>query len=170
MTTHRVLNVLSVFVVFGVLLLSGCANYLQPQIGAIARPEARIELAANGVQDASWITKDLDLTYSYSETGDNVSLLGKITFDRSFTSSFPLIYKFILKMSFLDGEGRVLDTVDITPLYKYLGSVSDLKLPINALCVKPVGSISITFNYFGVLRGRDYDVNESWEISYFPFE
>ena len=73
-------------------------------------------------------------------------------------------------MSFLDGEGRVLDTVDITPLYKYLGSVSNHKLPIKALCVRPAGSSSIVFNYFGVLRGRDYNVNESWEISYFPFE
>ena len=83
--------------VFGVLFFSGCANYIQPQIGAIARPEARIELAANGVQDASWITKDLDLTYSYSESGDNFSLLGKVAFDQSFTNSFPLIYKFFLK-------------------------------------------------------------------------
>jgi uncharacterized protein YceK len=170
MTTHRVTKVLLVFMWLCVLLLSGCAKFIKPDIGSIARPEARIDLTEKGVQHAAWITKDLVLTYSYSESGNVFDLSGKLVFDRSLTDSFGVINRFIFKMSFLDNEGRVLETVDITPLFSSYGAVPD-QMTIKASCVRPEGARSIAFNYFGVFRGSGEEMGSAeWNISYFPFD
>ncbi len=62
MTTHRVTKVLLVLMWLCFMLLSGCAKFIKPDIGAIARPEARIDLTEKGVQDGAWTTKDLVLS------------------------------------------------------------------------------------------------------------
>ncbi len=170
MTTHRVTKVLLVLMWLCVMLLSGCAKFIKPDIGAIARPEARIDLTEKGVQDAAWVTKDLELTYSYAESGKVFNLSGKLAFDRSLTNSFGVIKRFFLKMSFLDNEGRVLETVDITPLFRSYGDVPGW-LTVKVSCVKPAGARSIAFNYFGVFRGHDDEMGSAeWDISYFPFD
>ena len=173
MTTHRLVKILSVCIALGSLFLSGCANYLQPEVGAIARPEARIELAENGVQGAGWTAKNLDLTYSYSQSGNTFNLSGMLSFDQSVTNSFPLIKRFFLKVSFLDDKGRVLETVDITPLFRYLGEAPD-NLKIQSSCATPAGTSSLAFNYYGLFTaddgGNDARGGGDWEIFYFPFD
>ncbi len=152
------------------LSLSGCANFIKPEIGATAQKEARIELAKDGVKDASWNTDDLELIYSYSQSGDILNFAGTVTFDRSLTDSFEIIKSFFLKMSFLDSEGRVLKTVDISPLFRSYGKVRD-ELNINKSCGRPAGSTAIAFNYFGQFKAISSDGSSpTWEISYFPFD
>ena len=172
MITHRMAKILLVLSGLSVLFLQGCANFINPETGATARPDARIELVAEGVQNAAWNTKDMVITYSYSEAGDIFNLSGTLTFDRSLTDSFPVAKSFFLKMSFLDKEGRVLQTVDITPLISTWGFVSD-RIPIRASCSKPAGASAIAFNYFGTFLGGGNDEQmggSSWEIFYFPFD
>ena len=172
MITHRIRQIVLVLLGLSVLFLQGCANFIYPETGAIARPDARIELVAKGVQNAAWNAKDLLLTYSYSEAGDIFNLSGTLTFDRSLTDSFPVAKSFFLKMSFLDKEGKVLQTVDITPVISSFGIVSDKNL-IRASCPKPAGASAIAFSYFGTFRGggsEDGMGGEEWNISYFPYE
>lgn len=172
MITHRLAGkALLILLLFVVLCLSGCANFLKPEIGAIARPEARIDLVDGGVQDVVWGTRDLDLTYSYSETGDAFNFHGKLVFDRSLTDSFRVNRRFTLKMSFLDGAGRVLETVDISPLISFYNELSNQDLKIKKSLARPVGASSIAFNYYGDFRGNDRETfGDGWNIFYFPFE
>jgi len=154
-----------------ILLLHGCANFIKPDIGAIARQEARIDLVEGGVQDAIWNTQDLELTYSYSEVDNNFSLSGKLVFDRSLTDSFRLTKRFVLKMSFVDVEGRVLETVDISPVVSSYGFEPDPDFFVKRSSLKPIGTRSIVFNYFGEFMGNDPEARgDSWYISYFPFD
>ncbi|TKB23812.1 hypothetical protein FCL47_20995 [Desulfopila sp. IMCC35006] len=171
MTAHRMTKIFLVCVWVGALFLSGCASFMKPEIGALARQDARINLKAGGVQNAAWNAKDLLLTYSYSEAGDTFNLAGTLSFDRSLTDSFPAVKRFFLKMSFLDSEGRVLETVDITPLLSTFGAVPD-NLTVKASIPKPAGASAIAFNYFGAfMSGSTEGMGGSqWQISYFPFE
>jgi hypothetical protein len=153
-----------------VLLVSGCANFLQPEIGATARREARIELADDGRQDGLLSTKDVELAYSLSGSGNAFNLSGEIAFKQSLTYSFGVISRFVLRMSFLDDQNRVIETVDITPLYSYLGSVPD-QLPIRAASTRPTGATGIAFNYYGVFKDNaQHRGGDQWEIFYFPFD
>lgn len=170
MTTHRVVKVLLVLMWLCVLCLSGCANFIKPEIGAIARQEARIDLAEGGVQDAAWTTRDLELTYSYVESGNIFNLSGILVFDRSLTDTFRVVKRFSLKMNFLDGEGRVLETVDVTPMFSSFGNVPD-EMKIKGAYARPLAATSIAFNYFGVFKSDALEAGGSeWNISYFPFD
>ncbi len=171
MSNHRMTKVLLVCMLFGGLLLSGCANFIKPETGAIARQEDRIDLVAEGVQNAAWPAKDLMLTYSYTEADGTFNLSGTLSLDRSLTDSFPVVKRFFLKMSFLDADGRVLETLDITPLISTFGNVPD-EMPVKASSPKPAGASAIAFNYYGTFRsGNGEDMGgDGWEIFYFPFD
>jgi len=173
MITQRLAQILLAFVGFGILLFSGCANLHQPETGAIARQEARTSLADGGVKTGVLSTNDLDLVYSITETGNTFNLTGTLEFDRSLTDSFPSIRQFRLKMSFLDNDGRVLQTVDITPLYGYY-SYAPGPLPVKVSSPRPSGAGAIAFNYFGSFRGNGGDSDDNggvgWSIFYFPYD
>lgn len=170
MNIRQLVKVFSVVVCLAVLFLSGCANFLKPEMGAIARPEARIALAEDGVQDALWQTKDLVMSYSIAQRDTAFNLSGELVFDRSLTDSFPAIKRFTLKMSFLDGEGRVLETVDITPLFSSFGQAPD-ELRVRFSGVRPAAAAAIAFNYYGAFRGNAEEMGSAtWDIFYFPFD
>jgi hypothetical protein len=172
MTTHRMVWLLLVFFLPG-LTLSGCANFIKPEIGATARQDARINLHGDGAQKGLFTTKDMDVSYTLSQAGNTCNLSGTVDFDRSLTDSFPNIARFNMKMSFLDAAGKVLDTVDITPLYRSFGPVYDGGLTIKRSCVKPPGAAAIAFNYFGEFKNYADERGaggSKWIISYFPFD
>jgi hypothetical protein len=138
-------------------------------MGAVARPDARITLAEDGVQDAFWQTKDLVLSYSIVQSDTVFNLLGELVFDRSLTDSFPVVKRFIFKMSFLDGEGKVVETIDITPLFSSFGyAPNELKIKFSG--VRPATATAIAFNYYGSFRGSAVALGgDEWDIFYFPF-
>jgi hypothetical protein len=173
MITPRILNVLLTLLSLGVLLLSGCTNFLTPEIGVTARQDARIDLVEGGVQNGALNTDDVNLTYSFSESGNMFNLAGVLSFTSSLTNSFPMVKRFFLKMSFLDGEGRVLETINITPAMLNTYTGVEQQIPVTASCPKPAGASAIVFNYFGVFRGmasNDDGPQSDWNIFYFPFE
>jgi hypothetical protein len=170
MNIPQLMKISSVVLWCSVVFLSGCATFLKPEAGAIARQEARIDLTEKSVQEDLWKTKDLQLAYSITKSDSTFNFRGELVFDQSLTYSFGTIERFSLKMSFLDGEGRVLETVDITPMYAAFGSVPD-RLSIKASGAEPAGAAAIAFNYFGLFKGDNNEMGGSdWQIFYFPFE
>lgn len=169
MDIRQVMKIIPVFILFGI-LLSGCANFIKPEMGAVARQDARIDLTADNVQEGVFSTSDLVLAYSISESGDMFNISGELSFAQSVTYSFGIIERFILKMNFLDEEGRVIETVDITPLINSFGGVPD-KTRLRHSSVKPESTSAIVFNYYGVFRGDAPEMGgATWEIFYFPFD
>jgi hypothetical protein len=169
METHRMTRTFTAILCLGLLFWSGCANFLKPEIGAVARKEARIVLVESGVKDKVLATSHLKILYSLSGKGEHFSLSGRVIFDQSVTYSFPIIARFFLKMNFLDSEGRVIETVDITPMYTAFGSVPE-KLDFRTSHAAPPGSSAIAFNYFGVFQSTTPEMNGSWDIFYLPFD
>jgi hypothetical protein len=167
MTLHRLVS--WVVVCFGALLLFGCANDMTPQTGAIARPDDRFNLVQGGVYDGNLSTNNLAMTYSITESGMTYRLTGSLSFSQTLVESFPLVQEFILKMSFLDPEGRVIETIDISPPIDF--DVVPAQIPVAASGPTPAGASGIAFNYFGQFRGRDVAVGgDTWDINYFPYE
>lgn len=150
------------------LLTSGCARFIVPEIGAVAEEGSRVPYEVNEKKDGVLVTKDLHLEYSLTGSDDGAHFTGKLFFDRSLTDSFPVIKTFFLKMSWLDADGYVLQTVDITPLYGYLNQVPN-RLQVNRKIDTVPGSAFINFNYYGVFQGEKPDVSEEWTIFLFPF-
>ncbi len=174
MNIHRVKNIVVPVLCFGVLLLAGCTNFITPEVGVTAREDARIDLVEGGVQNGSLDTKDLTLTYSLYEKGNTFKVSGSLSFASSLTYSFPLAKSFFLKMSFLDYEGRVLETINITPPKVMINLMDGLneEIPVEASCSRPMGARAVAFNYFGEFKGRENDElgGSQWKIFYFPFE
>lgn len=150
------------------LLATGCTRFIVPEIGVVAQEESRIPYKAGEKQDGILETKDVVFEYALSEKDNGVRLTGELVFDRSLTDSFPMIKTFFFKMNWLDVDGLVIQTIDITPLYSYLSVVPN-KLKINKQIENVPGARFINFNYYGVFRGEKPDVSEEWDILLFPF-
>ncbi len=162
-------RLLCAFIAVVALFLGGCGNFITPELGVVAKKESRILIKDLVDKDAVFQTGDLKLNYSLVEMEGEYRYAGVVDFDRSLTDSFSTIVKFCLKMSFLDSEGRVLETVDVTPFFSYLNNIP-LEMKIKKDGITPYGASAIVFNYLGLFRGATRDITEDWEIIYFPFE
>lgn len=169
MKSHLPAKTLIILLFLGVLVCSGCANFLKPEIGAVARPEARIALPENGTQKKIFAAGDVKIIYSLSAANEPFHLQGTLVFDQSLTYAFPIIVRFTLKMSFLDDGGRVIETIDITPVLGAFGQVPE-KTDFRVSRPAPPGSKAIAFNYFGEFRSDFDDSTSTWEIFYFPYD
>lgn len=149
--------------------LAGCAVHLGPTANSVAYPEARIDLTRGG-EEILWQNSDLAMTYSFSKPGNNFTLSGKLVFDASVTNSFELIKHFRLKMSFLNSEGRVIESIDITPFYGFMTEIPDSMI-VKISHLRPAGAEAIAFNYHGIFRGAGEEVGGAeWFISYYPYD
>jgi len=171
MNTNCVTKVFTAIVLLLVWLsVSACSQFIKPEVGSIALEDARFALVDGSIQDALLDTKDFRLQYSLTTTADAFTISGKLSMDRSILDSFGLARKFILKLNFLDTEGRVLGTSDITPLVSFNGQVADV-IEVKKSGTFPIASTSIAFNFFGTFRAitSEYGRDE-WDVFYFPFE
>jgi hypothetical protein len=164
---------LSSSVILGLLLvlLVGCTSFITVQPGMTADPEARITLSEGEKVEGIWEGKDLQVEYAVGLTPEHVTLSGRLFFGRALLNSFPIVDQFVLRMNILDGDGRVIASSDITPLYSFRNTV-DASSTLKARVARPAGAAAIAFNYYGVFLGQ---VNEeaggdSWEIFQFPFQ
>lgn len=149
------------------LLLVGCAGFLRPDPGMVARQEARIALGDTLTQQ-TWESGDLRVNYSLTRKGDGCSLEGKVTINDSINNSFPIITKFFLYISFLDQDGRVLETVDISPVIPAFGNTPP-SLPLRTSTTLPAQAKSFVFHYYGGFRANPLSEGGHWDINYFPF-
>jgi hypothetical protein len=151
--------------------LSGCGNYVQPDLGAVAREDSRIALDASGIQQGTFKHKDVTVEYTIEGDGEGseFTYTGTLSFDLSLTATFPIIRKFAIKLNFLDSDGRVLEVVDVTPFFATFKSAPDT-LTARKTGIRPPGSTQIAFNYYGVFKGEFSDITEDWNIFYMPFD
>lgn len=152
----------------GLTLWSGCANFLKPEMGAVAHKEARIALTGCDIPAGNFTTGDLGITYSLALKNDVCTIAGKLVFDRSIRDSFPIITRFFLYLSYLDDAGKVLETVDITPVIPTHGTIPN-SLQFALSRVPPSGSKSFVFHYFGGFMAEQRDTGAGWDIHNFPF-
>lgn len=151
------------------LLMTGCATFLRPEPGMMATTkEERIALVEDRVKGI-WAAGEVDVSYSLSCKGGRCSLDGQLEFDRSITNSFPLITSFFFYVTFLDGDDKVLETYDITPVIPAYGD-TPASLPLKMEQQQPGGAKSMVFHYYGDFRGRAGVDGGSWTISHFPFQ
>ncbi|TKB06317.1 hypothetical protein [Desulforhopalus sp. IMCC35007] len=150
-------------------LLVGCARFIVPEAGTISHVDSRIAYSDEDKQDGVFTTKDMILEYSLIQEENGARFTGELVFDRSLTDSYPVLKTFFLKMSWVDNNGAVLMTSDVTPFFSHLAGVPN-KLKIDKKIETVSGSKYIIFNYFGVFRGQKPDVSDEWSIFYFPFE
>lgn len=169
MKTNVIVRMIFLLFIVSVLFLSGCKSYLIPEPGAVALEKARINLPEEGVQNALWKGKDLEIKYSISPGGEGLVISGTQTVDDSVTMSFPAVDNLRVKMTFLDDLGRVLGTADITPRYSSF-SQADGPLDFKSVVVPPPGTSAFAFSYWGSFVGIPREVTESWDIRYFPFQ
>lgn len=151
------------------LSLTACAGYMEPEIGSLAFKADRIPLEEVKGKESVFETKNLKLDYTLHITDGQYRYRGVVAFKRSLTDSFGTIVRFFFKMNFLDANGRVVGTVDVTPLF---GVNTDLppELKRKAEGMVPPGTTAIAFNYFGNFRGQAIEINDDWDIYYCPFE
>lgn len=150
------------------LLMTGCANFIVPEPGSVASEESRIVYKGGDSQDGILENDDITLQYTLSGGGGQTRFTGELEFHRSLTDSFPVVKTFFLKLNWLDGDGAVLQTVDITPGYNFRAYAPN-NLRIDREIPVASGAASYCFNYYGVFQGEKPDVSEEWDIFLFPF-
>ncbi len=155
----------------GLLFFSGCVNYLRPELGTVARVDARVPLVDDQVSDAVLKTKDLQLEYTFSGDGETFEISGKLLFDRSITASYPMLRRFVMRVNFLDARGVVIESVSIAPNINTHNEVPDV-IQLRSSGIKPPGVAAIAFNYFGTFSSATLRSggDESWEAFYMPFD
>ncbi len=158
-------------VCFGLLFLSGCVNYLKPELGAVARVDARVPLVDDQISEAVLKTKELQLEYTFSGEGETFEISGKLKFDRSITASYPMLRRFVMRVNFLDAGGAVIGTAGIAPNINSSNEVPDI-IQLRATGIKPTDATAIAFNYFGTFISSTHRNGgaESWEVFYMPFD
>jgi hypothetical protein len=168
MPTQMVVRMGTLMVCLGLMCWSGCANFLKPEMGAVARKEARIVLAGD-IPAGTWETPDLHLAYTFAQQGESFTFTGDIRIDRSVSDSYPAVVKFSFYLSFLDDRGKVIETVDISPVVNTFGAIPN-SLEVRLSRLRPPGSSAIVFHYYGVFRGPSHDSVGQWDIYHFPFD
>jgi hypothetical protein len=151
-----------------VLVMAGCAGFLRPERGTMATQEGRIALVEN-LANGIWATGDVRVTYSLACRNGKCSLQGRLVFDDSINNSFPVITRFFFYISFLDGEGKVVETYDITPVIPTYGSTPQ-SLSFKLEQQQPAEAKYMVFHYYGNFRSNPISEGGSWDISYFPFK
>lgn len=169
MKNFRIISMTTLLVVVSGFFLYGCKNYLSPAQGAVALEKSRIDLPEAGLQESTWKGKDMDIQYSISRAGDQLSILGKITIHDSVIMSYPRMSRLVVKMNFLDGAGVVIGGANISPSYSAFYEV-DRPLSFKTVIVSAQGTRSFAFNYYGNFTGMPHEPGENLEIFYFPFE
>jgi len=168
---NGVIYITGVLLICGLLFFTGCVNYLRPELGAVARVDARVSLVDDQISSAVLKTKDLELEYALSSDGETFEISGKLIFDRSITASYPMLRRFVMRVNFLDATGAVIESASIAPNINTHSEVPDV-IQLRSSGIKPPGATAIAFNYFGTFSSATLRSggDESWEAFYMPFD
>jgi hypothetical protein len=149
------------------LLLGGCAGFLRPEQGMNSTGESRIALAETKGR-AVWETGEVRVQYSLQLRDGLCTLDGELRLADRIVNSFPVVDRLFFYATFVDGQGRVLETVDIGPVVPAYGSIPE-RLPLKMARRPPAEAKSFVFHYFGTFRANPLDEGGSWDIGHFPF-
>lgn len=161
---------LPLLIVVSLLFLAGCSFLGVPKQGAQAKPDSWSDLEDIAGKKSVFKTDDMNLEYQLTQIGNRYNLVGELSIDRSITDSFTSATYFILMMNFLDINGKVLDSVDLTPLAS-VDSVEPEAMKVKGSGIIPAGATKIVFSYYGDFKGEGgRRSTDEWEIYYYPFE
>ena len=169
MKSNILVRLLTLLLTGSVVFLPGCRNYLVPEEGELSQESARIDFSKDGGGETLWKGKDLDIKYSISEKNGELRIFGTVIIHDNILMSFEKMDHLMVKLNLLDELGKVVGTVDITPLYSTYNNVTG-PLSFKTVVASVPGARSFAFSYFGSLfGGRLSETSDSWEIFYFPF-
>jgi len=149
---------------------TGCVNYIKVHSGSIVLPEGRVPLVDGEIKDGVLQTNDLRMEYLLKGSDEEFTFSGQISFVGGITNSYSLLRSFFIRMSFLDEKGKVLSSVDITPLLRTLSGIPDI-IECKSSGKRPAGSTAVAFNYYGILMENTKSMGRGErEVFYMPFE
>lgn len=149
------------------LLLGGCAAFLRPEQGMNSTGESRIALAETKGR-AVWETSEVRVQYSLQLRDGLCTLDGELRLADHIVNSFQVVDRLFFYATFVDDQGRVLETVDIGPVVPAYGSTPE-SLPLKMARRPPSAAKAFVFHYFGTFRTNPLDEGGSWDIGHFPF-
>ncbi|MEE4240878.1 MAG: hypothetical protein V2I36_05395 [Desulfopila sp.] len=117
-----------------------------------------------------WQTNDMKVVYEIVKNGGSFTVSGTLHIKTNIYRSFPLVERLDFYIHFLDENGVVLSTHEISPNLGYLRKYSDT-LPLVNIPPAPQGSTSFAFSYWGIFRGSGIKNENSgdWEVYFNPF-
>lgn len=152
-------------------LFSGCAGAmmtLPPAPGMMVKTDSRINMEESP-QKGVFAGDNFSLAWELSRSGDDFTLQGKAAILPSLYNTFPKVAYFRLLVSFVDKEGKVLSSEDITPFYSYLQSV-DKPFAVKKTGKIPAGTKAFAFSAKGLFHSERKNNNGTCALFTYPFE
>lgn len=151
-------------------LLFGCSFKYADNVGRMA-VEEQILSGQTTAEDQEWQTNDVKILYTVEPAKGSFAVTGTLSFQQHIMFSFPTVERFNLYINYLDDQGTVLTTHDITPNLGYRVELPD-KADLRDVPVAPAEATSFAFNYFGIFKGLSTEEASmgDWVISFNPFQ
>jgi len=168
-------NTSTILILFLLLLLcNGCALHYS-HVGKIVKDNESHPLTVNTGKEQVWQTSDILVTYTVEKTGKNHNVSGTLTLQDKISYSFPIPDFFYFYLNYLDANGIVISSHEISPLMALRTGFQDT-FPLRSAPPAPAEAVSFVFSYWGNFKESGY-ANDSeslggggeWEIFYNPF-
>lgn len=165
------MNKQSIIILFiSLLILSGCAGS-RTNIGKTIDKSLIIPLDQENTAVQDW-QQDIVIEYYVNKVGNSNMLDGKVSITDSRMYLYPVPDFFFLSVNFVDDNGSVISSHEISPLMTSSLSIKNsykLRVPLPV----PDNASGIAFNYWGNFREEGFNkfrgVTGGWEIYYNPF-
>lgn len=157
-------TVKSVLLLLLVVGLAACQVGMYGQ-GLVASPENRIELLEGGPHSGGFETSEFGVVYSYSNFLDSIKMSGEVKWEERFTTVFPVLKRFNLRVHFLNAEGRVLQSKTIATA-PFMTSFYDLRFEHRLKL--PPDTAAMVFSYRGQAMANGWQ-GETWDFWNAPF-
>jgi hypothetical protein len=138
------------------------------RVGQVIPAEKRIPLAHDGIQEGQWDTNNLNIKYRYQQTGNSLTIKGKVAFSKSLKMGFTTLDRFYLNMVLIDESGRILASQPLlTIAYRSHLNILSFKRDITL----PPKTAAITFTFRGRVgdAGDGADDSIHWYFSKAPY-
>ncbi len=151
-------------------ILSACSIATTANIGKTVSRKHRIALSEHDNNTSTWQTNDLLVNYTIKNSAEDFSVSGTIHIKESILGSFPAAEAFNLFINFIDHDGIVISTHDISPVFGYRLVVPE-QVGFKFDLTQPADAAFFTFSYSGTFRsiGFSGEAADEWEIVHEPF-
>ena len=153
---EKMKNKITLFIITSILVLFmlSCVSIKDRFKGESAKPD-QIYVIDSGSNSGVWNTKELNVNFLYNSSGsDKFNLNGHITISNYILNSYPVINRLVLKVSFLDSNGKVLRTNYIKPMYSK-NSIPSEKIKFSSNTSLPDQAAGFCLSYSGKFKGDD---------------
>jgi hypothetical protein len=117
--------------------------------GAWVKEENQISLLEGGPHQGQWQTRDLSLEYEYRQGADHLQISGNVKLANYLTSGFTTLDNLFVNVHFLEGDGKVLQTIPLKSFGNRLWFIMLDNMSFNNRLELPEGAVAIAFGYRG---------------------